>query len=63
VSSYSNGFVSQKDAGDAVEMTFLPYSLEGFARWYMMFGDYAEIVSPPSLKELVKKIATTISKR
>ena len=60
---YYHGFVSQKDLKDKVEMTFLPYSLEGFARWYMMFGDHADILSPPELKAIIKKIATQISKK
>jgi predicted DNA-binding transcriptional regulator YafY len=60
---FYNGFVSQKDLKDSVEMTFLSASLEGFARWYMMFGDYADIISPQSLKDIIKKISTTISKK
>jgi predicted DNA-binding transcriptional regulator YafY len=57
---YYNGFVSQTEDGDWMEMTFLSGSLEGFARWYMMFGDRAEIVEPVSLKERVKEIAGQI---
>jgi predicted DNA-binding transcriptional regulator YafY len=60
---YYNGFVSQKDLKDKVEMTFLPHSLEGFARWYMMFGDHADIISPSELKAIIKKIATRILKK
>ncbi len=45
------GFVSEVDKGDQVEMTFLTQSLEdGFARWYLMFADYAEIVEPRSIE-------------
>ena len=57
---YYNGFVSQREVKDKIEMTFLSCSIEGFARWYMMFGDRAEIVSPDSLKEVIKKIASSI---
>ncbi|MGC4101058.1 helix-turn-helix transcriptional regulator [Ferruginibacter sp.] len=60
---YYNGFVSQKDLGDTIEMTFLSASLNGFARWYMLFGDHAEIVSPQSLKDIVKEILTSISNK
>lgn len=61
---FYNGFVSQKEIkGDRVEMTFLSASLEGFARWYMMFGDHADIVSPNKLKAIIKKISTSISKK
>ncbi|HVW97410.1 MAG TPA: YafY family protein [Mucilaginibacter sp.] len=57
---YYSGFVSEKAAGNQVEMTFLTTSLEGFARWFMMYGDQAEIVSPDSLKERVSSIASAI---
>ncbi|MDF2433520.1 MAG: hypothetical protein JWP44_3151 [Mucilaginibacter sp.] len=60
---YYSGFVSEKTIGDQVEMTFLTMSLEGFARWFMMFGDQAEIVSPDSLKERVSSLAATIAKK
>ncbi len=60
---YYNGFISQRDVKGKIEMTFLTCSLEGFARWYMMFGDKAEIVTPVGLKETIKKIATAISKK
>lgn len=60
---YYNGFVSQREVKGKMEMTFLTCAMEGFARWYMMFGDNAEIVSPVSLKQTVKQIAITISKR
>jgi predicted DNA-binding transcriptional regulator YafY len=60
---YYNGFVSEKTGKDTIEMTFLSTSLEGFARWFMMFGDCAVIVSPDSLKERVKAIALALTKK
>ncbi|HNP18467.1 MAG TPA: YafY family protein [Fulvivirga sp.] len=58
------GFVSEIDKGDQVEMTFLTQSLEdGFARWYLMFADYAEIVEPEALKLRVKALIEKISKK
>lgn len=60
---YYNGFVSQKEAGDKIEMTFLSASLNGFARWYMHFGDHAEIVSPKELKDIVKNVLSDISQK
>jgi predicted DNA-binding transcriptional regulator YafY len=60
---YYSGFVSEKTVGNQVEMTFLTGSLEGFARWFMMFGDQAEIISPDSLKERVGFIAASIAQK
>jgi len=54
---YYSGFVSEKTVEGRIEMTFLTTSLEGFARWYMMFGDHAEIIEPVKLRERVKEIA------
>jgi predicted DNA-binding transcriptional regulator YafY len=60
---FYNGFISEKEIGDKIEMTFLTTSLEGFARWYMMFGDYAEIIKPQRLKTQIKEISSQILKR
>ncbi len=60
---YYNGYVSERPLKDRVEMTFLTCSLEGFARWYMMFGERAEIAEPLNLKETIKNIAVTISQK
>ncbi|MDB5016960.1 MAG: hypothetical protein JWQ84_1792 [Mucilaginibacter sp.] len=60
---YYSGFVSEKAIGDQIEMTFLTMSLEGFARWFMMFGDQAEIISPESLKERVSNLAAIIAQK
>jgi predicted DNA-binding transcriptional regulator YafY len=59
---FYNGFISEKITGDSTEMTFLTSSLEGFARWYMMFGDHAEIITPKALKDRVKQILAAIKK-
>jgi predicted DNA-binding transcriptional regulator YafY len=60
---YYSGFVSEKTVGNQIEMTFLTISLEGFARWFMMFGDKAEIISPDSLKESIGNIAAAIAQK
>ena len=60
---YYSGFVSEKEVDGQIEMTFLTTSLAGFSRWYMMFGDEAEIISPESLKERVKVIVDNISQK
>ena len=57
---YYSGFVSEKHSGNKIEMTFLTASLEGFARWFMIFGDKAEIVGPDSLKERIGSLASSI---
>lgn len=52
-----HGFVFQKNVGDLVEMTFLPRDLEnGFARWFMMYADYATILEPKRLKERISEL-------
>ncbi|MBW3519305.1 YafY family protein [Flavobacterium sp. NKUCC04_CG] len=49
------GFHSEIEKGDQVEMTFMCTNLNnGFARWYMMFGDKAKILEPESLRETVR---------
>lgn len=60
---YYNGFISQKAIGDKIEMTFLTASIEGFARWIIMFGDSVTIVSPNELKGRVKQIAEEIIRK
>jgi predicted DNA-binding transcriptional regulator YafY len=57
---YYSGFISEREVHDKMEMTFLTCSLEGFARWYMTFGDKAEITEPKSLKETIRGIANAI---
>ncbi len=55
------GFVSEIENEDSIEMTFLSISLEGFARWFLMFADMAQIVAPNTLKERVKNIVLKIN--
>jgi predicted DNA-binding transcriptional regulator YafY len=59
---YYYGFISERKLGDKFELTFLTASLDGFSRWYMMFAEYAEIVQPASLVDLLKKQICTLSK-
>ncbi|MEP6466883.1 MAG: WYL domain-containing protein, partial [Parafilimonas sp.] len=60
---YYNGFVRQEDAGEYVRMTFVCGSLQGFARWFMVFGDHAKIVEPVELNDMVISIAEKILKK
>jgi predicted DNA-binding transcriptional regulator YafY len=54
---FYHGYIGETEKDGKVEMSFLTLSLEGFARWYMMFGDCARIVEPDDLRERVKAIA------
>ena len=60
---FYNGFVSQKEVGDKMEMTFVTASLIGFVKYYLLFGEYADIISPPELKEMAKKNLEAITKK
>ncbi|MES2328533.1 MAG: YafY family protein [Bacteroidota bacterium] len=60
---FYNGFVSQKELDDKIEMTFLTQSLEGFARWYMLFGESAEIVTPRKLVDTIRKNILALSSK
>jgi len=60
---YYNGYISQKEVGERVEMTFLTAYLEAFARWYIMFGDRADIITPVALKGRVKEILDEVAKK
>ena len=60
---YFNGFVSEYEIGGMIEITFLTEFLEGFARWLMMYGDMAEVISPDSLKERIRELCTIIAQK
>jgi predicted DNA-binding transcriptional regulator YafY len=51
---YYSGFVSQKEVGDKTEMTFLTASIEGFVHWFLLFGRYADVISPAGLKQKIQ---------
>lgn len=59
------GFVSEKEvSSNKLEMLFETVEVqEGFPRWFLMFGDCAEILEPASLKVRVKEILIETSKR
>ncbi len=54
---YYYGYVDEKDLGNQIEMYFMIDSLEYIARWIIMHGNKAEIISPSKLKDNVKALA------
>lgn len=62
-SKYYNGFVSEKNADDKIEMTFLTISMDTFMRWYLMFADHATIIRPVSLHHKLKQFVLKISEK
>ena len=51
------GFVSEKNVGSQVEMTFMCFDIrESFPRWFLMFADQSEILEPTALKDRVLEL-------
>lgn len=51
------GLIDEKSVAKGIEMTFLVDDLDnGFARWYLMYGDFAQILEPPELKERMRHL-------
>ncbi|USD25434.1 YafY family transcriptional regulator [Flagellimonas marinaquae] len=58
------GLISEETKINGVEMTFMTSDMaNGFARWYLMFGDYAKIIEPQELKDRVLEILEKSNKR
>jgi predicted DNA-binding transcriptional regulator YafY len=58
------GFVSEKEMANQIEMYFMcPSVNDGFARWFLMYADYAEIIEPQSLKYRVLELMDTYRER
>jgi predicted DNA-binding transcriptional regulator YafY len=60
---YYNGFVSQKDTGHQMEMTFLTASLNGFVKFFLLFGESADIISPVNLRDMIQLNMQQIAER
>lgn len=58
---YFNGFVSETDKGETMEMTFLTANLDVFVRWYITFADQAEILTPKTLQDKLRNMLVNIS--
>jgi predicted DNA-binding transcriptional regulator YafY len=54
---YYFGFVEERSVSGAIEMAFLSSSYQYLSNWLITFSDQVEIVSPESLKELLKNQA------
>lgn len=51
------GFISEKEVDGMTELTFITTSpLHGMARWFLMFGDVAEIIEPEEFKDEVRSL-------
>lgn len=57
---YYQGYLSEQETAEGVCMYFLTASIEGFARWFMTFADYATIIQPEVLKGRVRELYTAI---
>lgn len=55
-SKYYQGLVAEKEKGDRIELHFLIFSIDRFARWYLSYIDIAEIISPHNFKTAVGAI-------
>jgi predicted DNA-binding transcriptional regulator YafY len=60
---YYQGFISETEQDDEMELTFLSSSLKHFARWFVMFGDHATIIKPEALKQEVKELLAAVSSK
>lgn len=60
---YYHGYISEHHLEDEMEMQFMTSSLEGFARWFLMFADCAVILQPEILINRVNSIFEGIKKK
>ncbi len=60
---YYHGFISETNCEEPgfSDLQFDCFSMEGFARWYLMFADDAKIISPDSLTVRVRTLLAEIS--
>jgi len=59
-----HGYVSEREVDGQIEMTFMSRNVhEHFSRWLLMFGDYATILEPESLKTRILELIESYKKR
>lgn len=57
------GFVAERDKGDFMEMIFhIQDLMDGFPRWFLMFGDKARVLKPDNIKNRIKELHCEIGK-
>lgn len=57
---YTYGFIEESVEGDQVLMKFATPYYPDLARWLMMFGDSATVISPTELKDLMWKFSENL---
>jgi predicted DNA-binding transcriptional regulator YafY len=55
------GLISENATEQYVELSFLTFSIDKFARWYLSFADFATIISSDKLKDKIRTIIQGIS--
>lgn len=63
VQKYYYGFLKEEKINDCVQMTFLAPVDGAFERWFITFADYAEVVSPDTLKIKLKELVCRIHQK
>jgi len=58
---YYYGLISTRVIDESVELTFLTFSIDKFARWYLSFADIATIVNSEILKNKIRTIIQNVS--
>ena len=59
-SKFYSGFVEEIPMGDFTRLVFLTQSINGFARWMMMFAGSVQIIEPQALKDEMMVLAKNI---
>ena len=59
---YYHGFIEEKERENGIEMTFMVPDLRYFARWMLMFGSAAGVVSPHELKGMIVSLVDELHK-